>query len=98
MTQYYLDAELFTDKEAAHDYIAERMDFPAYYGKNLDALYDCLTELSECEIYIDHADLAGSYGRLVIEVFTEATEVNENLAVYLMEDEEEISLDPSDDC
>ena len=30
-----------------HTAIAEALSFPAHYGKNLDALYDCLTELSQ---------------------------------------------------
>ena len=32
-------------KELIHNYIAEKLDFPDYYGKNLDALYDCLTDI-----------------------------------------------------
>lgn len=34
-------------KELIHEYIAKSMDFPDYYGKNLDALYDCLTDIDE---------------------------------------------------
>lgn len=34
-------------KELIHDYIAENLGFPDYYGKNLDALYDCLTDIDE---------------------------------------------------
>ena len=30
-----------------HEILAEELGFPDYYGKNLDALYDCLTEISE---------------------------------------------------
>ena len=33
-----------TARREIHAYIAEKMDFPEYYGRNLDALYDCLTE------------------------------------------------------
>ena len=32
-------------KELVHNYIAEKLGFPDYYGKNLDALYDCLTDI-----------------------------------------------------
>ena len=28
-----------------HELLAEKLQFPDYYGHNLDALYDCLTEL-----------------------------------------------------
>ncbi|WP_433269785.1 barstar family protein [Actinosynnema sp. CS-041913] len=33
-------------KSAALAAIGEAMEFPDYYGRNLDALYDCLTDLS----------------------------------------------------
>jgi len=33
-------------KSAALAAIGEAMGFPGYYGQNLDALYDCLTDLS----------------------------------------------------
>ena len=38
--------ELYTPRQI-HEYIAEKLGFPEYYGKNLDALYDCLTDISE---------------------------------------------------
>lgn len=47
-----LDGNLI--KERGHDYLMEALDLPDYYGKNLDALYDCLTEM-ECEIELINA-------------------------------------------
>ncbi len=38
-----LDGKLI--KEKSHDYLKKVFDFPEYYGKNLDALYDCLTDI-----------------------------------------------------
>ena len=38
-----IDAEDMIDNP--HEYLAEKLDFPDYYGNNLDALYDCLTEM-----------------------------------------------------
>lgn len=35
------------DKATLHRALAEQLDFPPYYGCNLDALYDVLTAVSE---------------------------------------------------
>lgn len=34
------------DKASAYEAIAAAMTFPAHFGHNLDALYDCLTDLT----------------------------------------------------
>ena len=44
---YILDALRLKDKKEAHEYLSESMHFPEHYGKNLDALYDCLRELKD---------------------------------------------------
>ncbi len=36
-----------------HEIIKEAFDFPDYYGKNLDALWDCLTDLSGEVIHVE---------------------------------------------
>ncbi len=38
-----LDGKLI--KKDGHDYLKKALNFPNYYGKNLDALYDCLTDI-----------------------------------------------------
>ena len=42
-----LDSGQLLEPEAAHAYLAEKLMLPDYYGGNLDALYDCLTEIGE---------------------------------------------------
>lgn len=32
---------------AIHDQLAQALAFPRWYGKNLDALHDCLTDLKQ---------------------------------------------------
>ena len=73
-------------REQAHQYLAHILDFPDYYGKNLDALFDCLTELGDCAIILDGgADLlqSGGYGAKVLKVFEEAALTNPRLRLEI---------------
>lgn len=47
MRKVLLDFKLTHTPEQVQDYLALELDFPEHYGKNLDALYDMLTELRE---------------------------------------------------
>lgn len=42
----YLDAALWRSSGDMHRDIADALDFPAYYGRNLDALDDCLNDVA----------------------------------------------------
>lgn len=42
-----LDGRQMTDRAALHSHLKERLALPDYYGRNLDALYDLLTERGE---------------------------------------------------
>lgn len=46
MDTIFLDAAAMPDRETAHRYLAGQLAFPDYYGKNLDALFDLLSERS----------------------------------------------------
>lgn len=47
--QHYVEVDLQNarDRKAALRAIGRALAFPAWYGANLDALYDCLTDLPE---------------------------------------------------
>lgn len=47
MKKVVLDFNGLDSKEEIQEYLAEKMKFPVYYRRNLDALYDCLTDISE---------------------------------------------------
>lgn len=75
-------------REKAHAHIARRLSFPDYYGKNLDALHDLLTERSEdTEIVIKGSEKLSEamdgYGKKIIRVMQDAAEENPHLTVTL---------------
>ena len=40
------DFARFNTPDAVYDYLAAELRFPDYFGRNLDALHDCLTDVS----------------------------------------------------
>lgn len=71
-----------------HGILKEALQFPEYYGENLDALYDCLTDLAEdtavgfCQ-RSDESD-AAAYLEKVKRVFMDAEADNPHLAVFFL--------------
>ena len=65
-----LDGKLI--KKDGHDYLMKALDFPDYYGKNLDALYDCLTEIS-CEIELINSE---EVDKDILDTFIDAASEN----------------------
>lgn len=43
MKEIIIDGRKIQNKEVLHDVLKDKLDFPDYYGRNLDALWDCLT-------------------------------------------------------
>lgn len=86
-----LDAKKFLNKEKAHDYLKRKLSLPSYYGKNLDALKDVLTEISHpTDIKIKNIHLIKEasedekpdYGYLLLQTIKESAEENENIKIY----------------
>ena len=80
----------FTGQEELHDYLASELSFPAYYGRNLDALYDVLTDINEeTTIEFDLKDMDDSdfadYLSRVIRVVRDAAEANHAIRVEFAE-------------
>ena len=45
MKEWIIDFSQYPNIDAFHEDIAAKLDFPAHYGKNLDALNDMMGEL-----------------------------------------------------
>ncbi len=82
MRTIYLRAGFLCEEELAHEYLQEMLELPDYYGKNLDALYDCLTSFCDVEFAIFEQD--SPYWRRVKKVFLRAATVNERIVVTFM--------------
>lgn len=76
-----LDASRLEEKGEAHLYLQESLNFPEYYGKNLDALSDCLMELTDTVIAFENQEQAGGYFKKVYRVFCHAAEENPGLVL-----------------
>ncbi|MDO4809083.1 MAG: barstar family protein [Eubacteriales bacterium] len=99
-----------SSRNAIHEYLKEKLELPEYCGNNLDALYDCLTDLCEptaVGIFLpvsdnDELDIeAMCYLEKVKRVFLRAEQDNPaSLAVFSDEDvwaEEESAGYPEED-
>ena len=67
MRTIVLDFNDFENARAAHEFLAQHLDFPDYYGHNLDALFDVLsTERRDTNVLILHKDAAFAKGFLAV--------------------------------
>ena len=89
MRRVVLDGKLMQSRKALHDYLARILELPSYYGANLDALHDVLTELSEdTELVVTDSlemqEALGTYGDTLIRVLQDSAEENPFLRIILI--------------
>ena len=81
MNNITLKLDKFSGKNEIHNYLKKKMKFPDYYGGNLDALYDCLTDISTDTAVDIRYDEENDMQRAVLEVFSDAVAANTHLAI-----------------
>ena len=82
MERVVIDCGTIRTKEAFHAALSQALHFPAWYGGNLDALHDALTEIDEdIQLTLLHFDDMKNCRRGFLRVFTDAVEENLHLTV-----------------
>lgn len=47
MNEVIINGSEISERDKLHDIFSESLKLPEWYGRNLDALYDCLCDISE---------------------------------------------------
>ena len=100
---YTLDFSNVNQFSEIHSVIRKELDFPDYYGCNLDALWDCLTDMIGDPIHIEIIGLEvieqkfGDYASKLIEIFTElkhydSDEYSSEIQIEIVNGENRVSL------
>lgn len=84
MKQITLDGNILSDAALVHEYLKEQLQFPEYYGKNLDALHDCLTDLDDIEITITAPDEDGAIFQRILRIFKAWANENDSIELRIL--------------
>lgn len=86
MEEIIIDCSSIRSKEDLHNLFRENLCFPDWYGNNLDALYDCLTDCTGT-VRLLNWDTAethlGTYGKKAKKVIAAAALRNTSLDLYI---------------
>lgn len=81
-----LESNQLLESKEAHEYLQEKLGLPEYYGGNLDALYDCLMEMSEdiqLIVRVQEVDADRIYLKKLLHVMKDAEEENQFLSIFV---------------
>lgn len=89
MKSVILDAKKMLEKGEMHEYFAKKFDLPEYYGRNLDALFDCLCEINEPTLIKlkNENVLDGATKESLTQLFSDVCNENELVKFKLVKDE-----------
>lgn len=96
MKLYYLDGSRLTTRDESYQYLKHRLSFPDYFGNNLDALWDVLSERRTSSFTFYNAKYMDEDIR---DVFTDShhtilfdSELTEDITLKMTEDEKELKI------
>lgn len=88
MKKVLIDTALWQDKKQLHQGMKDALSFPDYYGHNLDALHDMLTEMDETELTLLNTHSLyirfGSWAYIFLRVIMESASENKRLHLILI--------------
>ena len=87
MNRVQLSAAAWRTPRDAHDALARALAFPDYYGHNLDALHDCLTDLDDTALVIENCAQAAAQLEQwpgFVQVFFDSAAQNPRLSIRLL--------------
>ncbi len=82
MDYIVIDCAPVTGPESLHEALKVALDLPEYYGKNLDALFDCLTDIDlPTRLVLAHFEFLGDWTEGFKAVFHDACLENPLLTI-----------------
>lgn len=86
-----LDGRQMRDRAALYDHLQEKLELPEGCGRNLDALYDVLTERGTPVVFrlcawTEAQQRLGGYAEALLETFRDAAENNPSLTIEIETD------------
>ena len=81
MKQIVLNGTEIASEQQLHQLLAQALDFPEWYGNNLDALMDCLTDLEDVAVTLTRWETLPFEAEGFWRVFRQAAEENPDLTV-----------------
>ncbi len=83
-----IDGSAICSRDELHDALARQLALPDYYGRNLDALFDCLTDIREdSDIVVREPDALfahlGVYADILQNVLRDAEGENPHLRLVI---------------
>ncbi|MBR0130059.1 MAG: barstar family protein [Firmicutes bacterium] len=86
MKYVLMDLKRLDSMKNVHAFLEKELEFPEYYGHNLDALYDCLTDIDAPVTIIlmnvpENSDALEGRLEGLLNVFESASTENSNIVV-----------------
>ena len=91
MRECIIHGDRITGWDMLYDQLSADLSLPEWFGRNLDARYDCLTDLHDSQITIYHwsalSEHLGGKASALRQVLTDAGLENASLTVSILDEE-----------